>query len=133
MTSDAAAPSRTIPQADEKELCLSCLSPNSPGANFCADCGAPLSSYAATGPLERIFAEGHLYRRAVAEPKNILVVIGVWLLFGVTAAYGILPLLDRNAAGLPGLLMALLLGPISIAVIWKTTSRYLSRKVPSRT
>ena len=133
MTTDGATPAGTASEEDEKQLCLSCLSPNSPVANFCADCGAPLSSYAATGPLERVFAEGHLYRQAVAEPKSILVVIGVWLLFGMTAAAGIVPLFDRSEAGLPGYLMALLLVPICVVMIWKTTARYLSRKAALRT
>jgi hypothetical protein len=88
-----------------------------------------MSSYAATGPLESVFAEGHVYRRAVAQPKNILVVIGVWLLFGMTTASGLIPLLDRGEIGAPGILMALLLVPISIVVIWKTTRRHASRKV----
>jgi hypothetical protein len=123
----------SVPDEDERQLCLNCLSPNSPLANFCADCGAPLSSYAATGPLERVFAEGHVYRRAVAEPKSLLVVIGVWVLFGMTVTAGIMPfLLTPDDAGVPGLLMALLLVPISVAVIWKTTRRYTSRKVPSK-
>jgi hypothetical protein len=117
---------------DEKQLCLNCLSPNSPVANFCGDCGAPLSSYAATGPIESIFAEGHVYRKAVSEPKNVVVLVGVWLLFAPTVAFGLMPLFRENEAAWPGAAMALLLVPISVAIIWKTTRRYFSRKVVSQ-
>lgn len=68
---------------EERELCLVCLEPNEPGTNFCWNCRAPLSSYAAIGPFESIFAEGFIYRAAVERPSRLIVVIGLWVLFGV--------------------------------------------------
>jgi predicted amidophosphoribosyltransferase len=55
---------------EELELCISCLGANSPGTTFCRHCGTPLTSYAATGPLESLYAEGDFWRKAVAQAKN---------------------------------------------------------------
>jgi len=48
-------------------LCSACFEANIPGANFCQKCGAPLSSYATTAPLEQIFFLGWMYRRALSH------------------------------------------------------------------
>jgi hypothetical protein len=53
----------------ELELCISCLQPNSPGTHFCRHCGTPLTSYAATGPFESIFAEGDFVRKATRKGR----------------------------------------------------------------
>ena len=53
----------------EMELCISCVRPNVPGTNFCVHCGTPLTSYAATGPFESIFAEGDLWRKAIGGKR----------------------------------------------------------------
>jgi hypothetical protein len=66
----------------ERELCPRCLTPNQSGAHFCSDCGAPLSSYAATAPFESILAEGHIYRSAVERPQKRIVWFGVLVIFG---------------------------------------------------
>jgi len=55
---------------EELEVCISCLQTNAPGTNFCRHCGTPLTSYAATAPLESIFAEGNFWRKAVAKAKG---------------------------------------------------------------
>jgi ribosomal protein L40E len=75
-------------EMEEKQLCLSCLFPNTTSANFCAKCGAPLSSYAATGPFEHLFAEGYVYREAAEKPRSLIVVLGIWLIFGFMALTG---------------------------------------------
>src|SRR3954464_15103851 len=71
--------------AEEKQLCANCMFPNYPEAHFCAKCGAPLSSYASTGPFESLFAEGHIYRQATEQPRKLVVVFGIWLIFGIPA------------------------------------------------
>jgi hypothetical protein len=35
----------------------------------------------AISPFERIFSEGYIYRQAVAAPRKLIVVIGIWLVF----------------------------------------------------
>jgi predicted amidophosphoribosyltransferase len=54
----------------ELEVCISCLQTNAPGIAFCRHCGTPLSSFAATAPFERIFAEGDFWRKAVRQAKE---------------------------------------------------------------
>ena len=49
--------------------------------DFCAGCGAPLTSFASTQPFERTLAEGFAYRQAVESPRKLIVVAGIWLIF----------------------------------------------------
>lgn len=62
--------SRAEPAADDAlEICISCLQTNPPGTHFCRHCGTPLTSYAATGPFESIFAEGDFLRKAASRGR----------------------------------------------------------------
>jgi len=67
--------------ANETCLCLSCLYPHQPEAAFCKRCGAPVGSIAAIGPLERLYAEGFVYRKAAEGRPSLIVLFGIWLLF----------------------------------------------------
>ena len=78
---------------DELEICISCLKTNPPETNFCRHCGTPLTSYAATGPFESIFAEGDFWRKVMRRAKGkpvrhallflVLVAMVLSFLFGV--------------------------------------------------
>ena len=118
------------PEADEKQLCVGCSFPNEPLAHFCVKCGAPLSSYAATGPFESRFAEGYAFREAAERPRSLIVVLGVWLFFGMLAFSGIIVFfLGRNL----GILLQIIcgfIGAISVALIWKTTRNYFFKRKP---
>lgn len=70
------------------ELCLHCVTPHDPTADFCRNCGAPLTSFAATLPFERTLAEGFAYRQAVEQPRKFIVVAGIWFIFGLMALTG---------------------------------------------
>ena len=70
---------------EEAETCFSCLGTNAPGSNFCTHCGAPLTSYAATGPIEHVFAFGDFIRKATrlgrwSRPVRVAVLIFVFLM-----------------------------------------------------
>lgn len=112
-----------LPESIEKQLCISCMAPNDPSAHFCAKCGAPLSSYASTGPFESIFAEGAVCRQAAECPRKLFVVLGVWLIFGITALAGAAMIAvgtgqeDSFTFVLPGGAML----AFSVAMIWKST------------
>ena len=112
---------------EERELCLQCLAENQPDVPFCHSCAAPLSSYAATGPFESIFAEGHLYRRAAEQPHRPITVLGVWIIFSAFAFTG--GFMARNSFGS---ILQILLGIgmiiLAITVIARTTINYLSRE-----
>ena len=115
-----------IHECKEKQLCLGCMAPNKPSAHFCIKCGAPLTSYAATGPFESLFAEGHVYRQAAERPQKLIVVIGVWFLFGTMALIGIGMLIGHKSLVID-LVVGVLMLAISVLVIWKTTRNYLGR------
>ena len=120
-------PYQDLPQADEKQLCVGCMAPNEPGAHFCVKCGAPLSSYAATAPFESVFAEGHVYRSAAERPQKLVVVLGIWLIFGMMALAGILLIVIGRDTGLMYLVAGAFMVPVSVMMIWKTTRNYLAR------
>ena len=104
------------------------MAPNDPDVNFCADCGAPLTSYASTGPFEHLFAEGAVYRQAAERPHNLVVVLGVWLIFGMLASIGLfLLVLGRELSFVVGIIGACSFA-VSVAMIWRTTRSYATRK-----
>jgi hypothetical protein len=68
----------------EAEACFSCLGTNTPGSHFCTHCGTPLTSYAATGPIEHLFAFGDFIRKAAqpgrwSRPVRAVVLVFVFL------------------------------------------------------
>ena len=122
-------PPTTPSTEEEHELCPQCLTGNIPGTHFCRDCGSPLSSHAAFGPFEHLFAEGHIYRRATEQPRKLIVVAGIWLLFGPTAfssaflGFSEWQQGSRLGPGLMGLLL-----PVSLILIIKSTANYIAGK-----
>lgn len=108
-----------------RQLCTSCAAPNEPSADFCVKCGAPISWYSKIGPFESIFAQGFILREAAWQPRRLIVVVGIWLIF-----------LPQAFAGLVGIHVGgtfpILFGSggflISIAIILKTTWNYLDQK-----
>jgi len=69
-------------------LCPSCLEPTRWNANFCHTCLCPLTWYAGTGPLERVFAWPWIMGRAATtrwprriHPWGVTVHMGLPVLF----------------------------------------------------
>ena len=127
MSSDPEQISQPADEADEKQLCVSCMFPNEPSAHFCTKCGAPLSSYAATGPFEHLFAEGHVYRQAAERPRSLIVVLGIWLIFGTMALASLVVVLIGRDMGIGYTAFGAFILAISVVLIWKTTRNYLAR------
>jgi hypothetical protein len=113
--------------AGEKQLCVSCMAPNEPSAHFCAKCGAPLSSYASTGPFESVFAEGAVYRQAAEQPRSLIVVLGVWLIFGILGLAGLVMVAMARDMGIGYTAFGAFMLVISVVLIWKSTRNYLAR------
>ena len=127
MPSEPDQSSQPPEEADEKRLCVGCMFPNDPAAHFCAKCGAPLTSYAATGPFESLFAEGHVYRQAAERPRSMVVVLGVWLIFGMIALAGLVLVFMGRDMGIGYTAFGALMLAFSVVLIWKTTRNYLAR------
>ena len=120
-------------EGEEKALCTSCMAPNEPSAHFCAKCGAPMSPYAATGPFESVFAEGHVYRQAAEKPRSLIVVLGIWLVFGMIAVGGAMMLFLGREDGIEYVIMGAFLLPVALVMIWKTTRNYLAHRPRAET
>ncbi len=118
---------QTSPESEEKKLCVSCLFGNDPDVHFCAQCGAPMTSYAAIGPFEQLFAEGHVYRQAAEKPRKFIVVLGVWVIFGMMALAGAGLLFVRAENGVLQLIAGAFMLPVSLVMIWKTTRNCITR------
>jgi hypothetical protein len=94
-----------------------------------------MTSYAATGPFESIWAEGHMYRSAVETPRNLVVVLGVWML-GLTAAAAGCSLMkgaleDNGLVAWGGVLFGAGIIAWALLLIAKTTRNYRAvRKLP---
>ena len=116
------------PPADsnEKQLCVSCMFPNEPEAHFCAKCGAPLTPYAATGPFESIFAEGHVYRQAAERPRSFIVVAGIWIIFGAFGLTGVVLVAVGRDSGFGYVAVGALLIALAVVMIAKTTRNYFT-------
>jgi ribosomal protein L40E len=115
-------------EAGEQQLCISCAAPNDPWAHFCRKCGAPLTSNSATGPLERILAEGYIYRQAAERPRKFIVVLGVWFIFGpMLMTGGMMIWMGRQDAFRSGMMLGLFVAGASVVMIVRTTRNYLAR------
>ena len=123
---------RSAADRDEKQLCVSCTAPNDPSAHFCIKCGAPLSSYASTGPFESLFAEGAVYRQAAEQPRSIIVVLGVWLIFGMVGMAGLVMVAMSGDMGIGYTAVGALMLAFSLVLIWKCTRNYLRRPKADR-
>lgn len=112
-------------ESGEHELCIQCMTANAPGSHFCRRCGAPLSSFAATGPFEALFAEGHLYRRAAEQPRRLIVVVGIWLIFGFVGSTGaLMAFTGWETGGRFGVVTGIALLVFSVVLIGKTTLNF---------
>lgn len=114
---------------EDAELCLSCLHPNRQNAHFCGKCGAPLTSYSATAPFESIFAEGHLYRAAVENPRHWMVLAGIWFYFGTLALGGILTVV-KGLEDWSSLGFGLLILSFSVVIIARSTINFRRLRIP---
>ncbi|NNE97964.1 MAG: hypothetical protein HKN25_02960 [Pyrinomonadaceae bacterium] len=57
------------------------MKPNDREAAYCINCNTPMNLSSSNDPIERMPAEGYAYRKAAETKPNIVVLIGVWLLF----------------------------------------------------
>jgi hypothetical protein len=65
-----------------KILCPSCLTENNPNDNYCCKCNASIGQQSTIDPVLSAVAEGRAISEAIREPHKLIVVIGIWMLFG---------------------------------------------------
>lgn len=61
-------------------LCPGCLEPLTTPCHFCSVCATPVTAYAATAPLEQVWALGTFVSRLLSRRPNKLVITGTALL-----------------------------------------------------
>lgn len=113
---------------DSSQLCPGCMEINEARAHFCTRCGAPLSSYAATAPFERIMAEGHAYRSAVENPRSPMILADIWVIFGPMTLGSAALLLGRGPADPLQTGLAVFILAVSVLMLWRTTAGYFAAR-----
>ena len=119
----------------EQPLCMHCLAKVSPHDHFCPVCGGPLTSHASTDPLGHIFAEGYAYRQAVSGRPGLLVLLGVWAIFGPQMVMAIFMLAGAVRApqspfAVLSETIALLILVLYAAILAKVTANRFTRPAP---
>ncbi len=123
-------------------VCPHCMTANDPLADFCAQCGAPLTSLATMDPYKNIFAQGWAYRRAAARPTSWVVVLGMWLIFGpmvltcscsmIMTPYAWLGTAQDPISTVVYMLLGLAILALYAAILYRVTSRFISQRSRSR-
>ncbi len=101
--------------------------------------------HSAIDPMGQVYTAGHAYRQATGKPVNLIIVLGVWLIFApqlvplVFITLGITQSLVQSSAGLDysgfntydffsgllGILITLGMSVVSFLIIFKTTRGYI--------
>jgi hypothetical protein len=69
----------------ETILCPNCQEENEIERIYCKNCNYPIGTNATTDPVQSAIAEGTGIGKGIKSPKKLIIVIGMWLLFGVFA------------------------------------------------
>lgn len=123
-------------------VCPHCMTANEPLADFCTQCGAPLTSLATMDPYKNIFAQGWAYRRAAARPTSWIIVLGMWLIFGpmvltfscsmIMTPYAWLGTAQDPISTVVNMLLGLAILALYAAILYRVTSRFISQRSRSR-
>ena len=95
----------------ECALCISCLFPNLPEADWCKRYGTQMSSTASILFPQVAIATGCVYRNAVERPTKPVVVAFIWFQFGLVG-------LSHNLIALSGIFFGSDFGPNDLLVFW---------------
>lgn len=87
-----------------------------------------MTSYAATGPFEHLFAEGFVYREAASRPRSLIVVLGVWLIFGSIALVGAVFFVGSAQGEVGTGLLGVGTVAMALLMIYRTTVAYRSAR-----
>jgi hypothetical protein len=131
MAENAANPKDQEPA--EVMRCPTCMEANYPDAHFCRKCGMPLSAMAGMDPLKQIYAEGWIFRRAVSGRPSVIVLLGMWLIFGPALVLTVVaagPVLSggRSASDILSLLLTAGFAILYGAILLRVTLRYAHRR-----
>lgn len=116
---------------ENASICISCMKPNDRDAAYCVNCNTPMNLSTSNDPIQRMPAEGYAYRKAAEMKPNIVVLIGVWLLFlptfifcGLSALSLILGFSGGGFEMFVWFWVFLLLAVFSFVMLYKVTKNY---------
>lgn len=115
----------------EKILCPICARENPLDADFCVDCGAPVSDTCNVDPYHHIFSLGLCYRKAASGKPKLIALIGMWAIFLPGILLYPLILIARTEPTpyfALGFLFQTFMWVVGILVLYKVTSNYLSKR-----
>ena len=116
-------------------VCPLCMATIEPLADFCRQCGAPLTALAAMDPYKQVFAQGWIYRKAASHPTSLIILVGMWLIFAgwaIVTSWGLLPWRQEPLSWLKSpylstLSVVLCVGILGLygAILLRVTTQYL--------
>ena len=68
---------------EDRLICPHCARPIGRFDHFCPSCRGPVTAHASIDPLGQVYAAGHGYRRATSGRPKLIVLLGMWLIFGL--------------------------------------------------
>jgi hypothetical protein len=122
-------------EPEEAMICPSCHGLNVPDARYCIHCQAPLASTVMLDPIGQIQAQGFAYRQATTGKPNLMVVLGIWVLFfpalivaGIVVALGFTDGLSWSGDQWLEFAGPMLIAVVSAVLLYKTTMNYRRRR-----
>ena len=122
-------------------ICLHCAAELIGHVQFCPECGYPVTPEAASMPYESVLARGFAARVGSSNPRKLIVVIGMWIMFGpmlliFTIGFFVMLFTSLGTAwqqnphqdipgNLYGIAISAALAAIAGTLLYKTTRNYL--------
>ena len=126
--------------AGEGIVCEHCATPNDPAEQMCTECGSPLGDFASTAPWEYGKKRPKAYHEPTSPRRKPVIVVAVWLLFGLPAIFAGVQLkayvgdllARRPVDASPGEIVAMTLVSLyllaSLWVLWAVTRGVFRRR-----
>lgn len=122
------SPSTIKPEAI---TCPSCTELNSEADAFCRKCGSPIGALSTLDPLQTIQTEGFLFRKATEGRPQLIVLLGIWIVFlpwlAISVGVAIHIILNERGFGYFFFFWgAVGLAYIGFIILYRTTKNYLT-------
>ena len=143
---DASTPGerQTVRSAEDALTCPHCAEPIDRLDHFCPSCTNPVTAHASMDPLGQVYAVGRAYYHAVSGRTRLIIVLGMWLIFGpqipllLFGAYTVVsdlvaPASRSQLGNALTFLLILALLALYAAILWQVTKHYQeSRRAAER-
>ena len=109
--------------------CPNCFADNDGLSNFCPKCGHPIGNFVNIDPIGQINSQGQLFSTAVNRPRSRIILIGLWVYFGI-AITGVSLVLIYSDYEFPIVVKLFFLGVVLLSglILYKATKNFIERK-----